>query len=116
MHHHLNDDKTITKLTGDKVELMFGTTSDTGNETYFVVLIVPISEVSKILKRSFLDSSGELYLVNSDGLLITESVSFERFVQQEDIKEGSGSAIGLRISTNPKDQEAPLIKSVASVI
>lgn len=112
--YHLNDSKTTAKLTNNRVELMFGTTTNIGSDMYIVVLVVPISEVSKILKRTFLDASGELYLVSSEGRLITESASFEKLIGQE--TPDTDSAIGLRLSTEPNNPQAPLIKSVASVI
>ncbi len=117
--YYLNDKTTSSKdgfdkFTNNDVELIFGKMIDLKQGTY-LLMVVPISEIGLVLKRSFVGSSGELYLVNSKGLLITESRFVDRLIQQGSIEE-KGSSIGLRPSTNLKDPEAPLVKSVSSVI
>ncbi len=114
--YYLNDNikNPEAGFTDDKVEMVFGKSVDPVKGVYLIV-VVPISEINSILKRSLLGTSGELFLVNSKGFMITESRFVEKLIQQEVLDESNESSVGLKLSTNPKDSEAPLIKSVSSV-
>ena len=116
--YYLNDktsSHTDIEFTDSKVEFIFGRVVDPKAEVYLMVG-VPIDEVSHILNNLFMRSIGEAYLVNSEGKLITESRFSDELLEQKILKDENESSIGLRLSTNLKNPNSPLISSVSNVI
>lgn len=116
--YYLNDkisSNTGIEFTDSKVELIFGKVVDPVTEIYLMVA-VPINEINSILSSLFTRSIGEAYLVNSEGKLITESKFRNTLLEQKVLKDENEPSIGLRLSTDPKNPNAPLVKSVSNVI
>ena len=115
---YLNDNLPDSQNADSKgsVEFIFGDRVELPNGNLYLLMIVPNTEINLILQRSFFGFSGELYLVNSKGKLITESRFLEDLIKQKTIPEGKSSSVGLRLGSNPKDSNSPLIKSVANIV
>ena len=114
---YLNDNTNSSKTgySDSKVELIFGKMINRDEGTY-ILSITPINELNLLIKRSYFGETGELYLINSKGHLITESRFLERLLHLGIIQSESDTSIGLRLSIDLNNPESPLIKSAASVI
>ena len=114
---YLNDNTSSSKTgySNNKVELIFGKVINR-DEGIYLLSITPIIELNLLIKRSYFGESGELYLVNSKGHLISESRFLERLLHLGIVQSESDTSLGLRLSVDLDDPESSLIKSVASVI
>ena len=79
----------------------------------FFTMPIEDAELTRILRRGYSGNFGEIYMVNAAGRFISENRWKKQMVETGWLETADSPVAGLRVS---RDQEAPLIASVNSVI